>query len=354
MQEQFEAAASARPFDDVFTQSFTTNYSDVTLADQRTAMAEMKSAGSSASTYLPDLNITGLDTSVAPKSVAQADSRDQGALATARDYWNSYQDEAVNEGGLSGFAKYAWGRAMNAVVDGVQVAKDARDYWTDAERNATSAGEAIFAGAMHDILLPAALLDRVGAATNDVLHVNFNQVESGLRQEVLKGFPTTQDAVNAVNWLDQQIPRDGTAATEDKRTALMVALASAEAQKVSSDPLQQEEIAYDRLFQLRNVMSNGVKDLPDAMKGRELDPDLAAAEHFFEVSKRVASSQMELGDFEVPTNRYVTGPAWATIGAGYAWAKRVGILGGSEAGEHQTSWELAGIMRGWEINSRGR
>jgi hypothetical protein len=88
------------------------------------------------------------------------------------------------------------------------------------------------------------------------------------------------------------------------------------------------------------------------MKGRELDPDIAAAEHFFEVSKRVAADTMQVGNIEVSTNRYVTAPAWATIGAVYGWAKRVGILGGSEAGEHQTSWELAGIMRGWEINSR--
>lgn len=337
---------------------FTSAYGDVSVNSQRTALTEMRSGNAASEAYLPDMEIvadsSALEAAVKmPKAAQTVDSRDTGALGTARDYWNEYQDEAVNEGGLTGFAMYAWGRAMNAVVDTVQAAKDAREYWSDAERNSTSATEAVFAGVMHDILLPAAVLDHVGAAVNEVDAVNFNQVENGLRNGVLKKmYDTPDDVMKAMLWLDQQIPRDGTAKTEDRRTALLVALAETEAQKLTLDPLQQEEIAYDRLFMLRNGLVAHANSLPKHMQGRELDPDLAASEHFFEVSKRVAADTMDFGTTEVSTNRYVTAPAWATIGAGYAWAKRVGILGGSEAGEHQTSWELAGIMRGWEINSR--
>ncbi len=343
---------------------FSSAYNDVSLSTQRTALEEMRGNASPSATYLPEMQIVGFDSAPAtavPTAKVEAsvspsaELRDTGALATARDYWNDYEDEGVNEGGLGGFAKYAWGRAMNAVVDGVQMAKDAREYWSDAERNASGAGEAVFAGVMHDILLPAAVLDHLGAATNEVSSVNFNQVENGLSSGVLKeSYARPEDVMNTVLWLDQQIPRDGTAKTEDRRTALLVSLAHTEAQKQTLDPLQQEEIAYDRLFQLRVGLSMHADNLPTPMRGRELDPDIAAAEHFFEVSKRVAADTMEIGSTEVWANRYVTAPAWATIGAGYAWAKRVGILGGSEAGEHQTSWELAGIMRGWEINSRGK
>lgn len=341
---------------------FSSAYNDVSLNVQRTALEEMRGTAASCAPYLPDVEIVGFGSAsataapLAKEEVSSAPSagmRETGALGTARDYWNDYEDQAVNEGGFSGFAKYAWGRAMNAVVDGVQVAKDAREYWSDAERNADGPGAAVFAGVMHDILLPAAVLDHVGAATDEVFAVNRNKVENGLNNGVLReSYGGPDDVMNTVHWLDQQIPRDGTAKTEDRRTALLVSLAQAEAQKHTLDPLQQEEIAYYRLFQLRVGLSMYAENLPAHMQGRELDPDIAAAEHFFEVSKRVASDTMEIGNTEVPANRYVTAPAWVTIGAGYAWAKRVGILGGSEAGEHQTSWELAGIMRGWEINSR--
>ncbi|MBX9949424.1 MAG: hypothetical protein K2Y39_09675 [Candidatus Obscuribacterales bacterium] len=346
---------SAANFSDI---DFSSPCSDVSLSSQRTALNEMRSSSAASGAFLPDVEIIGADTALAvsaeqPRAAQAVDSRDTGALSTARDYWNSYEDEAVNEGGLTGFAKYFWGRTMNAVVDGVQAAKDARDYWSDAERNADSAGEAVLAGVMHDILLPAAVLDHVGAASNEVGSVNFNQVENGLRNGVLRGeYGSPDDVMKSVLWLDQQIPRDGTAKTEDRRTALLVSLAQTEAQRLTLDPLQQEEIAYDRLFALRVGLSMHRESLPKHMQGRELDPDISAAEHFFEVSKRVAADTMEIGPYEVSANRYATAPAWATIGAGYAWAKRVGILGGSEAGEHQTSWELAGIMRGWEINSR--
>jgi len=350
--EQVTPAGVERSAADLRNIDFSSSYGESSLNSQRTALYEMRSVNTKSGDYLPDLQIVG-DESSLTSAVQIPGSRDTGALSTARDYWNEFQDEAVNEGGLTGFAKYAWGRAMNAVVETVQVAKDAREYWSDSERNATSATEAVFSAVMHDILLPAAVLDRVGAATNEVFSVNFNQVENGLSDGVLRdSYGTPEDVIKTVAWLDRQIPRDGTAKTEDRRTALLVSLAHTEAQRLTTDPLQQEEIAYDRLFALRTGLSMYAENLPPSMKGRELDPDIAAAEHFFEVSKRVAADTMELGSIEVSTNRYATAPAWATIGAVYGWAKRVGILGGSEAGEHQTSWELAGIMRGWEINSR--
>ncbi len=354
MQEQFEAAISARSFDNALNLSLTDPYSNLNLAGQSIALAEMKFANSSASTYLPDLQIEG----VAPKAALQADSRNTGAIATARDYWSDYVDESVKEGGISGFASYLWGNTMGYVVEGVQAAVDARDYWSDAEKNATNPVAAVTAGVMHDILAPAAVLDRMGSALKDVDSANFNQVESGLRLGVLKReYGSAQDVVQTMNWLDKQIPRDGTAETEDRRTALLVALASAESQKLVSDPKQQEEIAYDRLFALRNGFVAFDKQLPENMRRRELEPDLAAAEHFFEVSKRVAANTMEMGfpgigTTEVSTNGYVSAAAWTAISAGYAIAKNAGILGGSQAGEHQSSWEMAGIVRGLEINRR--
>ena len=356
MQEQFEAA-SARPFDDVFTQSFTTNFSDVTLADQRTAMAEMKSGNTSASSYLPAFEIDGADSGNA-KAALHAGSRDGGAVSTARDYWESYKEDSAKEGGISGFAKFVVGNTMGYIVEGVQAAVDARSYWAEAEKNATNPVSAVLSAGMHDILVPFGALDHMGTAINEVTSVNFNQVENGLRQGVLKGtYNRAADVVGTVQWLDQQIPPDGTEKTMDRRTALLVALASAEAQKLTSDPIQQEQIAYDRLFALRNNLVAFEKDLPNNFKGRELDQDMAAAEHYFEVSMRVASEKVEMalpgvGSTEVSNNGYLTAPAWAAIGAGYALAKRTGILGGSEAGEFQSSWELAGIIRGLEINKR--
>lgn len=361
MQEQFEAATSARSFDNSL--NLSDPYSNLTLAAQSSALAEMKFANTSASAYLPDIKIEGLETAAvsAPVSASvQGDARNNGAVSTAREYWKDYVDESVAQGGISGFANYLWGNTMGYVVEGVQAAVDARDYWADAEKNATNPVSAVLAAGMHDILVPAAVLDHMGSALNDVSSANFNQVESGLRLGVLKReYGSAQDVMQTVDWLDKQIPRDGTAATEDRRTALLVALASAEAQKLVSDPKQQEEIAYDRLFSLRAGFVAFDKQLPENMRGRELDPDLAAAEHFFEVSKRVAADTMEMGfpgvgTTEVSTNGYITAPVWATIGAGYAIAKSAGILGGSQAGEHQSSWEMAGIMRGMEINSRSR
>ncbi|HIA53393.1 MAG TPA: hypothetical protein EYN91_15115, partial [Candidatus Melainabacteria bacterium] len=293
--DQVTPAGVERSAADLRNIDFTSAYGDVSVNSQRTALTEMRSGNAASETYLPDMEIvadsSALEAAVEmPKAAQTVDSRDTGALGTARDYWNEYQDEAVNEGGLTGFAMYAWGRAMNAVVDTVQAAKDARDYWSDAERNSTSATEAVFAGVMHDILLPAAVLDHVGAATNEVFAVNFNQVENGLRNGVLKKmYDTPDDVMKTMLWLDQQIPRDGTAKTEDRRTALLVALAETEAQKLTLDPLQQEEIAYDRLFMLRNGLVAHANSLPEHMQGRELDPDLAASEHYFEVSKRVAA-----------------------------------------------------------------
>lgn len=353
MQEQFEAATSARSYDNSL--SLSDPYSNLTLAGQASALAEMKFANTTASTHLPDLQIEGIGAS--PQGI-QADSRNSGAVSTARDYWESYKEESAREGGLSGFAKFVVGNTMGYVVEGVQAAVDARDYWADAEKNATNPVSAVLAAGMHDILVPAAVLDHMGSALKDVSSANFNQVENGLRLGVLRGeYGSAKELVQTVDWLDKQIPRDGTAQTEDRRTALLVALASAEAQKLTSDPRQQEEIAYDRLFALRNGFTAYEKQLPENMRGRELDPDMSAAEHFFEVSKRVAADTMEMGfpgvgTTEVSTNGFITGPAWATIGAGYAIAKRLGILGGSEAGEHQSSWEMAGIMRGLEINRR--
>src|SRR5690348_17086092 len=99
MQEQFEAPASERPFDDVYQKSLTTSSNDVSLADQRTAMAEMRSGNTTASTYLPELSIDGLDSNSGAKSSVQAGSR-EGAVSNARDYWEKFKEDSAAEGGV--------------------------------------------------------------------------------------------------------------------------------------------------------------------------------------------------------------------------------------------------------------
>ncbi len=360
--EQFEAETSACTSSDV--QTFSNPYDNLTsVSQQSSVLSDMRTGNSTASSYLPDVKIEGLDNSPAtkPASVsADSTAHDGGAISNARDYWNQYSDDAVKEGGISGFANYLVGNVMGSVVEGVQAAKDAREHWANVANTSDSEVTRALAGAAHDLLVPAAILDHMGTSLDNVASANQGQVADGLKQGVLKeSYGSAKDVANTVNWLDKQIPRDGKPETEDRRTALLVSLASAEAQKTTSDPKKQEEVAYDRLFSLRAGLANSsyAEQLPAGMKGRELDPDIAAAEHFFEVSKRVASDTMDMyiplaGRKEIPTNGYVTAPVWATISSGYGVLKSAGVLDGSNAGEHQSSWEMAGIMRGLEINRR--
>jgi hypothetical protein len=362
--ERLDAAVSARPSLD--SQLFSSPFESLTSgSSQATVISDMRGGNTSADNYLPDLKIEGLAASPntadqsADQSAAQsAAPRSDGAIETARSYWSDYADDSVRQGGLKGFANYVFGNTMGAIVEGVQSAKDAREYWGDVASKSDSEVTRVIAGAAHDLLVPAAVLDHMGTALNDTGNVNFNQVESGLKAGVLPAFYNGgKDVEKTLNWLDQQIPNDGKPETMDRRTALLVALASAEAQKLTSDPKQQEEIAYDRLFSLRAGIVSYDKQLPPQMRGRELDQDIAGAEHVFELSKRVAADTMEvaipgMGRKEIPNNGFVTAPLWAGITSGYAVLKSAGVLGGSTAGEHQTSWEMAGIMRGLEINRR--
>lgn len=358
--ERLDAAVSARPSLD--SQLFSSPFESLTSgSSQATVISDMRGGNTSADNYLPDLKIEGL--AAAPKTADQtadqsAAPRSDGAIETARSYWSDYADDSVRQGGLKGFANYVFGNTMGAIVEGVQSAKDAREYWGDVASKSDSEVTRVIAGAAHDLLVPAAVLDHMGTALNDTGNVNFNQVESGLKAGVLPAFYNGgKDVEKTLNWLDQQIPNDGKPETMDRRTALLVALASAEAQKLTSDPTQQEEIAYDRLFSLRAGIVSYDKQLPPQMRGRELDQDIAGAEHVFELSKRVAADTMEvaipgMGRKEIATNGFITAPLWAGITSGYAVVKSAGVLGGSTAGEHQTSWEMAGIMRGLEINRR--
>lgn len=324
--------------------------SDVSLEEQTTVLARMTSSSSTDAALLPELTIEGLKETSSPRQV--------GAIAGARDYWADFASSSGNQGGVSGFLGEVFGTAMGYVVEGVQAAADASDYWAEVERNADSPLEAVLAGMASGILVPAAVLDRTGSALNDVFSVNPAQIEDGLQRGVLKEiYGSPEEAVQMVDWLDKQIPADGTAETADRRTALLVELASREAKRETADPVLQEEHAYSRLFALRTALNNPSMQpyFPARAQGRAFDPAIAAAEHFFETSHRVAKDSVDLyvplvGRTEVPTDGYVSAPVWAAISTGYALAKHTGILGGSSAGEHQSSWEMAGVLRGLRIN----
>ena len=185
--------------------------------------------------------------------------------------------------------------------------------------------------------------------------VNQQQVQDGLNLGVMRGFQPTastpygQGVANLYNWLDRQIPRDGTTVTEDRRTALLVNLAYADAQaRHPGEPGRWEQDAYDSLLYLRTSMAeSGRAQLPPELRGRENDPDVSAAEHFFETSLLVDRGR----DLGLPTA--VAGAAAAVTHHSYAiyqTLRRAFDSGyeSSEPGLFRMRWENAGVLRGMD------
>ncbi len=196
------------------------------------------------------------------------------------------------------------------------------------------------------------VIDRIAASRNALATVDQSQVQSGLQQGVFSGAPfgvydRPQDIVNDIRWLDRQIPRDGTLATEDRRTALLIATASARAQLQTDDPARQQELAYDYLFALRQGITKYQDRLPQDIAGRRGDPDIANAEHFFENSRFVTNNALQIGDLRIPVPSLISAYGMVSADLIYSWGKRSGILSGSsQASSYQTGWELAGTISG--------
>ncbi len=187
-------------------------------------------------------------------------------------------------------------------------------------------------------------------------NVSAEQVQDGLNLGVMRGFQPTasipygQGVANLYNWLDGQIPRDGTTVTEDRRTALLVNLAYADAQaQHPTDPSRWEQDAYDSLLRLRTTMAapSGRAQLSPEFRGRENDPDVSAAEHFFETSLLVDRG-VELG---LPTAVAAATAGIVHNGYGIYQVIRRTVdsdYESSEPGRFRMRWETAGVLRGMQ------
>jgi len=146
-------------------------------------------------------------------------------------------------------------------------------------------------------------------------------------------------------WLNTSIPKDGTRATDDRRTELVIktALANSAMNENNSASMQVTE-AYVMLNGLRHMMRASGNSFSS-------DPGLANAEHFFETAHRVAGQPFD-GTATDLTGQVLRGawtaPIWEGLSAGYNTLKQSGILGGSDA-ENQHKWESAGIDYGVRV-----
>lgn len=175
-----------------------------------------------------------------------------------------------------------------------------------------------------------------------------------------------EGAIKFKEWLDSKIPDDGTNESDDRRTALVIKLALADAATRTDNPTQQLNQAYVHLNTMRHMfqgpdvgneeMNEGTWDnMDDATKEkwREVgklklssEPALANAEHFFETAHRVAGVPFDGGPY---SNSILRGPdsatAWKGISKTYNIGKRVGLIGGSQS-ENQHKWEDQGRYYG--------
>ncbi len=187
---------------------------------------------------------------------------------------------------------------------------------------------------------------------NALANVNQQQVQDGLTLGVMRGFQPTasmpygQGVANLYNWLDGQIPRDGTTQTEDRRTALLVSTAYADAQaQHPDDPSRWEQDAYDSLLYLRTSMYSGRDQLSPELRGRESDPDIGAAEHFFETSLLVDRGVgLGLPDVVAGGVAQIVNNVYGM----YQAARRVvdSSYESSTPGYFRSRWEAAGVFRG--------
>jgi hypothetical protein len=159
-------------------------------------------------------------------------------------------------------------------------------------------------------------------------------------------FGDSKDLEKFQSWLNTKIPADGTTAADDRRSALIVQIAMANATMVSDQPSEQAANAYQTLNAMRHVMAE-----QPANKDYSLDPGIANAEHFLETAHRVGGKPFDgnAGDLsgELLRGKW-SAPIWEGISAGYNGLKQIGVVSGSKA-ENQHKWETNGIEYGRSV-----
>lgn len=157
-------------------------------------------------------------------------------------------------------------------------------------------------------------------------------------------FGSKEDVEKFQTWLNAKIPSDGTEATDDRRSALIVMLALKNATVLSNKADEQAAYAYMSLNAMRHVME-------ETGSGFSNDPGIANAEHFLETAHRVGGHPFD-GTASDLSGQILRGkwsaPVWEGLSAGYNELKRIGFVTGSKA-ENQHKWESSGIAYGKSI-----
>ncbi len=118
MRRAIRGEATSRAFSADNSLNLSDPYSNLTLAGQSSALAEMSSANTSASTYLPDIkDRTGLKPQLASLHLLppfKADARNNGAVSTGPKRILEGLGGRIGGagGGISGFANYLSGNTM--------------------------------------------------------------------------------------------------------------------------------------------------------------------------------------------------------------------------------------------------
>ncbi len=330
-------------------------YNALPPEDKRAVFAALRNGQKSDQPGLNSLVVTGLDIDGDGKEDVLADVYNS---KTGADLYNR-----PGEAGNSPEARAARERALMSRATQMDVTNpsgldnatvsSAREYWEKANQNADSATKAVLSAIAHDVLMPMAAMDYLANVDPKLVAEGRKQAkfsESGQLQ--IQGGVLRPDSPQEVEkfrtWLDSKIPRDGQESTDDKRTALILKLALADASLETANPHEQCSRAYSTLLQMRVAMNSFA---PGKNNGNA--SDIANAEHFLETSFRVSAPITESNDGDAGIGHGpLSAPAWAVIAPTYGVLKKLGFFEGSKAGTQQTGWELAGIGHGLRVYAR--
>lgn len=330
-------------------------YNALLPEEKRAVFAALRAGQASDQPGLNNLVVTGVDIDSDGKEHVLGDVYNS---KTGADLYNRPGEEVNSPEARAAREQALMGRAAKmdvthpAGLDNATVSS-AREYWEKANQNADSATKAVLSAIAHDVLMPMAALDYLANVDPKLVSEGRKQAkitESGQLQ-MLKGIlrsDSPQDVEKFRAWLDIKIPRDGQESTDDKRTALILKLALADASLETANPHEQSKYAYFALMQMRVAMNAFA---PGQNNGNA--SDIANAEHFLETSFRVSAPITESNDRDAGIGHGpLSAPAWAIIAPTYGVLKKLGFFEGSKAGTQQTGWELAGIGHGLRVYAR--
>ena len=330
-------------------------YNALPPEEKKAVFAALRSSQDSNSAQLSNLVVTGLDTDGDGKEDTLGDIYN---TRTGADLYSQRGEAANSPASRAARERQLMSRAAQMDVtnpSGIDNAtvSSAREYWEKANLKTDSALKAVMTAIAREVLMPGAAMDYLANVDPKLVDEGRKQAkitESGqlqLQGGVLRA-DSPQDVEKFRAWLDAKIPRDGRESTDDKRTALILKIALADASLKTANPHEQCVDAYSALLQMRVAMNTFA---PGKNNGNA--PDIANAEHFLETSFRVSAPITESNDgYAGIGHGPLSAPAWAVIAPAYGVLKGLGFLEGSKAGTQQTGWELAGIGHGLRVYAK--